>query len=148
MVNESIAWLKISWYIWAIAFFEYLNIIDTQFYILSVLLVIDFITWVWKQFVIDRKEIRSLKAWVWIIKKVTILLVFLSVWLMFKWLDIDSSAYLRAIWGILIMAETYSIIQNTYTIRTGKLLPEFDVISLLLKNMWKMIENYLNNKLK
>lgn len=33
------------------------------------------------------------------------------------------------------MAEGYSTIQNIYAIRTGKILPEFDVISLLIKNI-------------
>lgn len=33
------------------------------------------------------------------------------------------------------MAEGYSTIQNVYAIRTGKVLPEYDVISLLLKSL-------------
>lgn len=44
-------------------------------------------------------------------------------------------------WGlsILIMAEGYSIIQNIYAFRTGKILPEYDVISTLLKKLGDFI---------
>jgi len=33
------------------------------------------------------------------------------------------------------MAEGYSTIQNVYAIRTGKILPEFDVVSILIKGL-------------
>jgi phage-related holin len=143
-----IATTKISWYIGAIAFFEYLNIIDTQFYILWILMIIDFIAWISKQYVLDKSGITSKQAWLWLIKKVLVLMVFLSIALMFKWLDLDSEAYLKAIASILIMAETYSIIQNAYTVRSWKELPEFDAVSLLLKKMGEIIESYLKNKIK
>ena len=37
------------------------------------------------------------------------------------------------------MAEGYSIIQNIYAFRTGKILPEYDVISTLLKKLGDFI---------
>jgi hypothetical protein len=48
-------------------------------------------------------------------------------------------------WGlsILIVAEWYSAIQNIYAVRTGKELPEYDVISILLKK----ISEYLQERL-
>jgi len=147
-VTPVITTVKITWYISAIAFFEYLNIIDTQFYILWILMIIDFIAWISKQYVLSKKHITSQKAWLWLIKKVLVLMVFLSIALMFKWLDLDSWAYLKAIASILIMSETYSIIQNTYTVRSWQELPEFDAISLLLKKMGELIESYLKNKIK
>ena len=147
-VTPVITTVKITWYISAIAFFEYLNIIDTQFYILWVLMIIDFFAWISKQYVLSKKHITSQKAWLWLIKKVLVLMVFLSIALMFKWLDLDSWAYLKAIASILIMSETYSIIQNTYTVRSWQELPEFDAISLLLKKMGELIESYLKNKIK
>lgn len=148
--SSSVLWgIKVFWYLWSIALFEYLNIPWVQFSILSCLMIIDFATWVWKQYVLDPKKITSHRAWLGLIKKVSTLMIFLALGLMFKWLNISAIEYIKWIISIFIMAETYSIIQNIYAIRTGKLLPEYDVISTVLKLMWtyiqNLIEKYLNN---
>lgn len=40
-------------------------------------------------------------------------------------------------WGlsILIMSEGYSALQNIYAVRTGTILPEYDVISIIIKKL-------------
>ncbi len=64
-----IAFVKTSWYVSAVALFQYLNVPTEQFSILASLMLIDFLTGVWKQFRIDRKEIKSHLAWLWLMKK-------------------------------------------------------------------------------
>lgn len=64
----------------------------------------------------------------------------------------DGSTYINAMLAILIMAEGYSVIQNVYAIRTGTMLPEFDVISTILKGFSEFlkikIESAINQKQK
>jgi len=146
---STITVMKICWYTMAITFFEFLHITDVQFYILWTLMIVDFILWIWKQYVINKKEITSHRAWLWVIKKVSTLIVFLSIALMFRWIWIDWDFYLNAIVSIFIMSETYSVIQNVYTIRTWKIVTEYDAISKLLivvsSSIWKAMDNKIDN---
>ena len=41
------------------------------------------------------------------------------------------------------MAEFYSIIQNVYAVRTGVILPEYDVISIALKRLTGAIQDFI-----
>jgi len=143
----TITTMKLCWYTLAITFFEFLHITDMQFYILWVLMVLDFILWIWKQYVVNKQEITSHKAWLWVIKKVSTLIVFLSIALMFRWIWIDWDFYLNAIISIFIMSETYSVIQNVYTIRTWKLITEYDAISKVLMFVSWMIWKAMDNKI-
>ena len=45
----------------------------------------------------------------------------------------------------LSLAELYSILANVYEIRTGKKLPEYDAVWMVLKFMLNTITNKLNN---
>lgn len=143
--GSVVAIAKTGGYIGAIAFFEYLGIPQTQLGILALLMIIDWFTGVSKQFVLNRKDITSQKAYIGIMKKLVTVMIVMIVALMFKGLDIVGDVYLKGVLSLLIMAETYSSIQNIYTVRTGKLLPEFDVISILLKSFGDVIKNKLES---
>jgi len=150
MIRENTIWvsfLKLWWYATAIAIFEYLNIKDTQICILAILMIIDFIFWVWKQFILDKKDITSHKAWLWAVKKISTLILVLSFALMFKWIEIDWTFYITWVLAIFIMAETYSIIQNVYTIRTWKIATEYDVVSKIIKAIWDFIWETIDKKI-
>lgn len=41
------------------------------------------------------------------------------------------------------MAEFYSIIQNVYAVRTGVILPEYDAISIALKRLTGVIQDFI-----
>lgn len=41
------------------------------------------------------------------------------------------------------MAEFYSIIQNVYAVRTGIILPEYDAISIALKRLTGVIQDFI-----
>lgn len=151
IVAESSSWIalaKTSWYIGAVAIFQYLNIPSEQLGILGTLMLIDFVTGVWKQFRIDPREIKSHLAWLWAMKKIATLMSVLVIALVLKGLGIWEERYIISVLGIFIMAEGYSTIQNVYAIRTGKILPEFDVISLIIKTIWEYFKNKIEATVK
>lgn len=139
---------KFSGYLGLIAAFEYLNIPLEQMGILTALMIIDFITGVGKQYRIDKKQIKSHLAWLGLMKKIATLIVVLSLALILKGLEIDESQYIKGVLSIFIAAEGYSTLQNIYAIRTGKLLPEFDVISIFLKALGDFIKERIDNSVK
>jgi len=146
--SGSIAYIKMVGYASSVAYFSYLNIPTEQVGILAVLMVIDFITWIGKQYRVDKTQIKSHLAWLGVIKKVATLITVLSVALVMKWLDINDGKYVSSILWIFIMAEGYSTIQNVYAIRTGKILPEFDVISLLIKEVWDFFKRRIDGAVR
>lgn len=62
---------------------------------------------------------------------------------MINFLKIDPEYYVQTVLSVLIMAEFYSIIQNVYAVRTGILLPEYDVISIALKRLTGVIQDFI-----
>ena len=144
----GIAIAKTSGYVFAAAVFQYLNVPTEQFWILATLMLIDFVTWVWKQFRIDRKEIKSHLAWLWLMKKTATLMSILSIALILKGIWIDYHKYVTSVLWIFIMAEWYSTIQNVYAIRTWKILPEFDVLSLIIKTIWEFFRDRIESAVK
>jgi len=140
--------IKLIWYMASAFLFVYLEIPQTQIVLLSVLMIIDLFTWIAKQATIDASKISSHNAWIWVLKKLIVLIAVLSVAIAFKALEIQISIYLKTVLWILIMSECYSIIQNTYTVRTWEVLPEYDVISILLKRVWIIIKSKIETLLK
>lgn len=140
-----IASTKIVGYLGAVAFFEYLWIPGTQLWILTILMAIDFATGIWKQWRIDSSKITSHEAWLWATKKIATMISILSVALILKGLELDSTAWIKGMIGIYIMAEWYSVIQNIYAVRTGTILPEYDVISIVIKKIGETIKESIDN---
>ena len=62
---------------------------------------------------------------------------------MINFLKIDPEYYVQTVLSVLIMAEFYSIIQNVYAVRTGIILPEYDVISIALKRLTGVIQEFI-----
>lgn len=111
-------------------------------------MIIDFISGVGKQYRIDPVQITSHRAWLGAMKKIATLIVVLSVALVLKGLGIEEEKYLTAVVGIFIAAEGYSTIQNIYAIRTGNILPEFDVISIVLKALGDYFKERIEQAVK
>lgn len=139
---------KLSGYIGAIAIFEYLNIPQDQLCILSVLLVLDFVMGVAKQLRVDKSKLTSHEAGIGALKKIAVVVALFAIALVIKGVGLDGTAYLKGVLGILIASEGYSIIQNIYAVRTGKILPEFDVISLLLKSLGEFMRYQIEKAIK
>lgn len=145
MSSTTIATYKysITAYLGLIALFEFLDIPQLQADILAYLMLMDFVSGIAKQARINYKEITSHKAWIGIMKKSFTFVMILSIGFVFKALEIDGDSVIKAVMTILIGAEGYSILQNIYTIRTGKYMKEVDVVTLLIRSLGDFILKYL-----
>lgn len=140
-----VEWIKTFGYALSIFSFDYLGIPDKQLTILWVLMIIDVITGISKAYGVDPRSITSHALGVGVLKKfLTVILVY-TLALVGKGVGIPPAHFLE--WGlsILIMAEGYSSIQNIYAVRTGKVLPEYDVISIILKRLSEFLKEKLDN---
>jgi phage-related holin len=138
-------WAKTFGYMVSVFTFDYLNIPQEQLTILGVLMLLDTMTGVAKAYKTNPKTITSHALAVGVLKKfLTVILVY-TLALVGKWVNIPPAHFME--WGlsILIMAEWYSAIQNIYAVRTGKVLPEYDVISIILKKLSDFLKEKLDN---
>jgi len=141
----TLEWIKTFGYAVSIFSFDYLGIPDKQLTILWTLMVIDVITGIAKAYGIDPRSITSHALGIWVLKKfLTVILVY-TLALVGKGANIPPAHFME--WGlsILIMAEWYSAIQNIYAVRTGKVLPEYDVISIILRKFSDFFKEKLDN---
>lgn len=139
MIAETTTTYKLVGYVAAIGVFEYLSIEETQVAILSALMVMDVLSWIAKQYRLDKKEITSHKLWQGLIKKILTIMFLFSFALMFKWLELDGWTYIKWALSLLIMSEFYSITQNIYSYSTGIKIKEFDAVSAVIKFIWEQL---------
>ena len=131
--------LKIPWYIVIAFVFEYLDIKSAQVTILSILMIIDTISWIAKQYRIDKNEITSHNWWRWVQKKMLTIMFLFSFALMFKWIEVDWTTYIKTVLSLLIVSEFYSICQNVYSFRTWEKVNEIDAVSLVIRYIWQSL---------
>jgi len=138
-------WVKTLGYFVSVFTFDYLNIPQEQLTILGALMLLDTITGIAKVYKTNPKTITSHALGIGVLKKfLTVILVY-TLALVGKGVNIPPAHFME--WGlsILIMAEWYSSIQNIYAVRTGKVLPEYDVISIILKKLSDFLKEKLDN---
>lgn len=140
-----VEWLKTFGYAVSIFSFDCLGIPDKQLTILGVLMAIDVMTGIAKAYWIDPRSITSHALGVGILKKFLTVILIYTLALVGKGVNIPPAHFME--WGlsILIMAEWYSAIQNIYAVRTWKVLPEYDVISIILKKLSDYLKEKLDN---
>lgn len=126
-----------------ITIFTYLGIDAKVFGLYVTLLFIDFITWLIKG--IKSKELSSRRAVNGFFSKFTILLLILSIWVFGKINNYDMSYILSGTFFALSLSEMYSIIWNTYEIRTGTKVKEYDAIAIILKKALLFVKSKLDN---
>jgi len=139
----SIATIKTFWYVAVTSILVYFNIPQEAFYILASLMFIDTITGIAKQYRVDSIGLTSKRMSIGIMAKFVTLMFLFSGWLVINFFKIDPEYYIQTVMSILIMAEFYSIIQNVYAVRTGVILPEYDVISIALKRLTGVIQDFI-----
>lgn len=125
--------------------FDYLSIPQEQLSILAGLMVLDTITGIAKVYKTDPRSITSHALGAGVLKKfVTVIIVYVLA-MIGKGIGIPPEHFVE--WGlsILIMSEGYSTLQNIYAVRTGKILPEYDVISIILKKLGEFIKEKIDN---
>ena len=139
----SIASIKTFWYVAVTSVLVYLNIPQETLWILGSLMIIDTLTGVAKQYKVESIGITSKRMTTGIVTKFVTFLCLLSGWLVINHFDLDPKYYIQTVMSILIMAEFYSIIQNVYAVRTGIILPEYDAISIALKRLTGVIQEFI-----
>ena len=139
----TIATIKTFWYVAVTSILVYFNIPQEAFYILASLMFIDTITGIAKQYRVESIWLTSKRMSIGIMAKFVTLMFLFSGWLVINFFKIDPEYYIQTVMSILIMAEFYSIIQNVYAVRTGVILPEYDAISIALKRLTWVIQDFI-----
>lgn len=126
-----------------VSIFAYLWIDHQVFLLYTLLLFVDFITWIAKWWVM--KNLSSSKAISWFLWKFLMLLVIFSFWVFWKINDYDMSYILSWTFLALSLAELYSILANVYEIKTRKILPEYDAVAIIIRFFMDIIRNKLDD---
>ena len=148
MINEHATTLKIflnTLYIPFVAFMHYLNIDHIVIGLFALLLVIDMITGIAKSIKLRIKP-TSRRFSAGVLAKLTLLFIPIIISIGAKAVNIDISVVVTTTINALILNEVYSSIANIYTIQTGKVAEEFDVLSMLLKFIRNFINRMLDDK--
>jgi toxin secretion/phage lysis holin len=141
---ETATFLKIIWNTFVVLFsgvLAYLEISQEPFTLFAILLVIDYITGLWKAKTLEH-SITSNKMKYGLISKLSLIIVPLVVAMGAKALGADSHYVLSSGMYILILSEVYSIIGNIYSTRTKQEFPEYDALAMI----GKYIRNLLMSK--
>ena len=110
-----------------------ISISPKAFIVLSTLMIIDFILGLGKSYRM-REPITSYRMKLGVISKVGMLLIVLSFGLAFTHGGVmvsDLHDYITWVLWVFIMSELYSIVSNTYAIKVGEELPEFEVLAII-----------------
>lgn len=107
--------------------------------ILAVLMCVDFVAGISRAHALG-EPVTSHRIKVGTISKCSVLTVPLVMALTAKGLGVDFNWIISWSISVLILSESYSIIANVYTIRTGKIAPEWDAISLILSKIRSAID--------
>ena len=140
--NASLKFFLNVLYIPFITFMHYLNISHITIALFTLLLVIDMLTGIAKSIKLGIKP-TSKRFSSGVLSKFTLLLIPIIISIGAKAVSIDLSILVTTTINALILNEVYSSIANIYTIQTGKVAEEFDVLSKLLK----VIRNFINRML-
>ena len=107
--------------------------------ILAVLMCVDFVAGVSRARALG-EPVTSHRIKVGTISKCGVMTVPLVMALTAKGLGVDFNWIVGWTISVLILSESYSIIANVYTIRTGKIAPEWDAISLILSKIRSLFD--------
>lgn len=111
----------------------HLSISPASFTALAILMFIDFCMGVGKSVKLG-KDITSYKARVGGISKVGTLIIIIALGIALRYSGVEvmePETYIKWVLTMFILAELYSIISNFHAIKTGKELPEVEVIGIL-----------------
>lgn len=107
--------------------------------ILASLMVIDFVAGISKALA-TRQAISSRRMKAGVASKLGLLLIPLSCALAAKGIGGDITWIVAWVVNAMILSELYSIIANVHATRTGEILPEWDVVSMIGKKIRSFLE--------
>lgn len=142
MISEHTKVVLNAFYIPFIAFMNFLKLDHVVLEMFALLLIIDMFTGIAKSIRLGIKP-TSKRFSVGILSKLTLILIPIILSIAAKAINVNISVIVYTAINALILNEVYSSIANIYTIRTGKVAEEFDVLSKLLS----VIKNFINRML-
>lgn len=110
-----------------------ISISPKAFMVLSLLMMVDFVLGLGKSYRMCI-PITSYRMKLGVISKVGMLLIVLSFGLAFThggFIEDSVHDYIGWVLWVFIMSELYSIVSNTYAIKVGEELPEFEVLAII-----------------
>lgn len=139
-----LTWLQTAGYCVAAILFDRLGIPQGQMSIFGALMIIDILTGYLKVRKVDKNQFTSQKLTDGIIKKMLVMLTIITFAFMcqgvrFNGFAIDPKHFLEIALSAMIVAETYSIIQNVYIHRTGHIVKEHDAFTIVYKAFSNML---------
>ena len=124
----------------------YLNLPSEPLNILAILLLLDVITAIIREWIIDKKSISSRIAIIGIVSKMLTFMLPFIVALVFKGIGFDVRLLAGTIVSILVVYEGWSVISNIGQIRAGdRTINEYDAISYLIKKIQDIFKGMLEN---
>ena len=148
----TILTMKAWFFASAVTFFAYVGVSTEAFTVLWILMLVDMVTGISKQYRMNPQDITSHRWWLGMVKKVYTLIGILSLWLAIRWVGFDPTTFIAIVIPGFIAAELYSVIQNIYIFSTGEKVTEFNatkfVFQALLKIMRGRIESETNQVVK
>ena len=141
---ETATAIKIVWNTFVVLIsgtLAYLEISQEPFTLFAILLIIDYITGIWKAKTLEH-SITSNKMKYGLISKLSLIIVPIVIAIGAKATGGDSHYILLAGMWILVLSEVYSIIGNIYSTRTKQEFPEYDALATI----GKYIRNFLMSK--
>jgi len=146
-MNDSITlkWLLNAFYIPFVAFMNFLEVDSLVISMYALLLAIDLLTGVLKAIKLGVKP-TSRRFLTGVMAKLTFLLIPIILAIAAKAIGIDLKVFVNTVINALILNEVYSTIANIYTIQTGRVAEEFDVLSKVLKFIRNFIDRMLDDK--
>lgn len=124
---------------------DFLSLDTKKLFILAALMTLDIMTGMAKAYKLD-KDITSRRLAEGFISKISILIIPLAIALMAKGVDFDMTFFIGFAISILVASETYSVVGNIYTSRTGIEVKEIDAVSALARSLGKILESMLRGK--
>lgn len=139
--NQNIA---IRLYPIVIYIFTYTWVNHEVFTILSILMLLDIISWLAKTIVVWKKP-TSRRFVIGIVSKVLVLIIPMVLWMTAKGvLWIELKGFVNVVLSMLVLAESYSVLQNIISVRQRKEIEEYDamtaVLNFILKEVKRLIE--------
>lgn len=125
-----------------------ISISPAAFMVLSILMMVDFALGLGKSYRM-RIPITSYRMKLGVISKVGMLLIVISFGLAFThggFLTEELQDYIGWVLWVFILSELYSIVSNTYAIKVGEELPEFEVIAIIGGKLREVISKFMPNQ--
>lgn len=138
---KTIITLAMTW------FFAYLWLSQVAFMGLCILLIIDTILGYCNAIFLN-KNFSSTTAIVWLLKKVAILFIPISIAVFWKIIWQDINKITAWIFALIWIAQLYSIVGHIYFMHTREKVSEYDAMTIVIKYISDKIHKYLEKLLE